>query len=183
MPKGWLQNTVEDVSEAETPVTDCEDVKAARQAYADAVSTLAALQAEDKKFNKMMSPYVVGDGTAVDPVTLAYAKAEWPELRRRLAVAEAVKLQKERELQKVTDAARQRLTQARFAARRQLLRKVFDALDPAVKAAEALSEYDQRTQALGADAPETPFIELLPSWNGYENKIENQRKRLKEWLT
>ena len=77
MPKLWQSNT--GVDETETPVTEFEDVKAAQRAYVDAVSALASLQAEDKKFNKMMSPYVVGDGTAVDPVTLAYAKAEWPD--------------------------------------------------------------------------------------------------------
>ena len=182
MPKGWLQNTVEDVSEAETPCTEFEEVKAARRAYADAVAVFTSLQAEDKKFNKMMSPYVVGDGTAIDPVALAYAKAEWPEVRRRLAIAEAVKIQKERELQKVMDVARQRVTQARLGARRPLMRRLFEQLDKAVMIAEELSQYDQRTQALGGDVPETPFIELLPSWNGYENKIADQRRRLKEWL-
>ena len=76
MPKLWQSRAgVEEVNEAETPVTDCEDVKAARQAYVDAVSALASLQAEDKKFNKMMSPYVISDGTAIDPVAMAYARA------------------------------------------------------------------------------------------------------------
>ena len=104
-------------------------------------------------------------------------------LWRRLAIAEAVKLQKERELQNVTDAARQRVTQARLAARRPLLRRLFEQLDKAVPLAEELSAYDQRTQALGGDVPETPFIELLPSWNGYENKVDDQRRRFQEWLS
>ena len=86
MPKGWLQNTVEDVNEAGPPYTQFPDVQEAQRAYIEAAATFAALQAEDKKFNKMMSPYVIGDGTAIDPVALAYAKAEWPEVRRRLGL-------------------------------------------------------------------------------------------------
>ena len=97
-----------------------------------------------------------------------------------IGIAEAVKLQKERELQKVRDAARQRVTAARLSARRPLMRRLFEQLDKAVIIADDLSQYDQRTAALGGDVPETPFVELLPSWNGYENKIDNQRRRLKE---
>ena len=182
MPKLWQSNTV--VDEAETPVTDCEDVKAARQAYVDAVSALASLQVEDKKYNKMMSPYVVGDGTAIDPVALAYAKAEWPDIRRRLAIAEAVKLQKERELQKVTDAARQRITEARLPGRKPLMCELFRQLDECVRAAEQLSDYDKRTQELGGSAPECPFVELLPEWTSYgQSKVEYCREKFRDWLS
>ena len=63
------------------------------------------------------------------------------------------------------------------------MRRLFEQLDKAVMIAEELSQYDQRTQALGGDVPETPFIELLPSWNGYESRVQNQKRRLQEWLS
>ena len=95
-----------------------------------------------------------------------------------------MKLQKERELQKVRDAARQRVTQARLAARRPLMRRLFEQLDKAVTIAEELRDYDDRTQALGASSPECPCPELLPGWSSdRENIVTYRKRRFADWLT
>ena len=185
MPKGWLQNNESSVEdESEMSYLEYDDVKAAQHAYGAAVAEFDALQAEHKKYSQMFNTYALQDGAPVDAVARAYAQAEWPDVKRRLALAEARKIETERALRKAVDTAQERVAHARIPARKRLVKALFAKLEQCVPLAEELAAFDAHTQALGAMPPETPFIELLKSWSsGGESKVEHQRRHLSEWLT
>ena len=185
MPKGWLQNNESSVEdELEMSYLEYDDVKAAQHAYQAAVAEFESLQFEHKKYSRMLSPYVVQDGTPVDPIECARATAAWPDLKRQLALAVARKIETERALRKAVDAAQERVAHARIPARKRLVKALFAKLEQCVPLAEELAAFDAHTQALGAMPPETPFAELLKSWSsGGESKLDHQRRHLSEWLS
>ena len=132
----------------------------------------------------MFSVYVVSDGTAVDAVVLAKARAELPDLKRRLALAEAVKIETERRLRRVLKEARERVADARIPGRKPLMQELFRQLDACVTLAEKLNAYDEETCRLCSSRPEAPCPELLKSWSSTgESAIAYRKRYFRDWLT
>ena len=175
------ESSVEEIDLTNTSVAELPDVKTAQQEYAEAVAAYQALEAETRRLTGILSPYVTKD-RQVDPIERAHAEAAWPDVKRRLALAEAAKIQTGRDLNRVMDAARQRIAQARIPGRKSLVRELFERLDPCVKVAEQLSRYDEETERLCASRPEAPFPELLVGWTTGENAVSYRRRHFCDWL-
>ena len=126
MPKLWQSSAgQEEVNEAETSYMQFPKVQDAKLAFTAALAEFETLVVEERKCSRLLSPYVVGDGATVDSLDRLHAVAHWPEVKLKLALAEAAKIQAERQLRKVEDEARERVTRARVEGRKPLVKALF----------------------------------------------------------
>src|SRR5918998_268897 len=160
-----------------TPVDDVPQVREVLGRFIDAINELESANREVKRLNRVMSH----QDQRADIVEVAQAKVLYPAAVDRLDMAEAVKVKLARELARVRDVWRQRIGEARIAARKPLLRDLLDRLEACVPLAERLSVYDTETTRLCGQQAETPFPQLLRSWNGTENQVDYQRRHCAEW--
>ena len=109
------ESSVEEIDLTNTSVAELPDVKSAHQRYAEAVAAYPSLEAEARRLTGILSPYIFRDRT-VDAIERAHAEAAWPDVKRRLPLADAVKIQTGRDLDRVKDAARQQISEARIPA-------------------------------------------------------------------
>ena len=175
------ESSVDEIDLTNTSVAELPDVKTAQQGHVEAVGAYQALEAEAKRLTGILSPYVTKD-RQVDGIERANAEAAWPDVKRRLALAEAVKIQAERNLHRVMHAARQQIAEARIRGRKPLMRHLFQQLDRCVELAEQLSRYDEETERLCASRPEVPFPELVIGWTTGENAVSYRRRHFRDWL-
>src|SRR5918998_5553514 len=136
-----------------TPVDDVPQVREVLGRFIDAINELESANREVKRLNRVMSH----QDQRADIVEVAQAKVLYAAAVDRLDMAEAVKVKLARELARVRDVWRQRIGEARIAARKPLVRELFDQMELCVPLAEQLAAYDAETYRLCGQTPRPHF--------------------------
>jgi hypothetical protein len=117
---------------------------------------------------------LVRDAAESSPLDAALARTDLPAVQREYLIADRAVLLAEQAWRGEVATAREALGQARIEPRRALVRALYDVLDKASAAAEALKAFDSETEDLGARRPEPLWGELF---GGDDGLLEFRRRR------